>query len=255
MGVKKSTVCTRASSAVSLYTPASSAVSNPISTFSSAQRGTLAKTLSNNFGLSLDAQPAAFTCAVNLRICVCASIDPYYNNGVRRTSVWLSLLLLGFAATLISRDPQADPRLKKASRASERNGWIMVHLEGSPGEIGFQHGYLLAPEIEDTFKDISTESTHDEKRDWAFFRATARDVFWPHIEPEYRDEMTGIVEGLNARNVKLDIWDVVALNAWLEQGYYDKLHARRRAERLGGALQRLRGHGQLHQGRALRDRP
>jgi hypothetical protein len=64
-----------------LYTPASSAVSNPISTFSSAQRGTLAKTLSNNFGLSLDAQPAAFTCAVSLRSCVRSSIDPYYNNG------------------------------------------------------------------------------------------------------------------------------------------------------------------------------
>jgi hypothetical protein len=141
---------------------------------------------------------------------------------MKRTSVLLSVLLLGFAATLISRDPQTDPRLKKAFRAPERNGWIMVRLEGSPGQIGFQHGYLLAPEIEDTFKDISIESAHDEKRDWEFFRATARDVFWPHIEQEYRDELTGIVEGLNARSVKLDIWDVVALNAWLEQGYYDK---------------------------------
>src|ERR1039458_10671715 len=141
---------------------------------------------------------------------------------MKRTSVLLSVLLLGFAATLISRDPQTDPRLKKAFRAPERNGWIMVRLEGSPGQIGFQHGYLLAPEIEDTFKDISIESAHDEKRDWEFFRATARDVFWPHIELQYRQALTGIVEGLNARNVKLDIWDVVALNAWLEQGYYDK---------------------------------
>src|ERR1035438_123598 len=141
---------------------------------------------------------------------------------MKRTSLLLSVLLLGFAATLISRDPQTDPRLKKASRAPERNGWIMVRLEGSPSQIGFQHGYLLAPEIEDTFKDVSVESAHDEKRDWEFFRATARDVFWPHIEQEYRDELTGIVEGLNARNVKLDIWDVVALNAWLEQDYYDK---------------------------------
>jgi hypothetical protein len=141
---------------------------------------------------------------------------------MKRTPVLLSVLLLGFAATLISRDPQTDPRLKKAFRAPERNGWIMVRLEGSPAQIGFQHGYLLAPEIEDTVKDISLESAHDEKRDWEFFRATARDVFWPHIEQEYRDELSGIVQGLNARKVKLDIWDVVALNAWLEQGYYDK---------------------------------
>ena len=141
---------------------------------------------------------------------------------MKRTSVLVSMLLLGFAATLISRDPVADPRLRKASRAAERNGWIMVHLEGSPHDIGFQHGYLLAPEIMDTFKDVSLENTHDEKRDWEFFRTVARDVFWPHVEQEYRDELTGIVDGLNARNFKLDIWDIVALNAWLEQGYYDK---------------------------------
>jgi len=34
-----------------------------------------------------------------------------------------------------------------------------VHLEGSPAEIGFQHGYLLTPEIEDNFKVISTETS------------------------------------------------------------------------------------------------
>src|SRR5262245_48287119 len=66
MGVKKSTVCTRARLSVSLYTPASSLVSKPTSTFSFGTRGKLASTLSKTFGLSLDAQPAAFTCAVNL---------------------------------------------------------------------------------------------------------------------------------------------------------------------------------------------
>jgi hypothetical protein len=134
----------------------------------------------------------------------------------------LAILLLGLTASLLSRDPQTDPRLKKAYRLPERNGWIQVHLEGSPGEIGFQHGRLLAPEIEDTLKDVAAEMSHDEKRDWEFFRTTAREVFWPHIEPEYREELAGIVEGLHARHAKLDIWDVVALNAWLELPYYDK---------------------------------
>jgi len=141
---------------------------------------------------------------------------------MKRKSMLLGVLLLGCAATLVSRDPAPDPRLKKASRAAERNGWIAVHLEGSPADIGFQHGYLLAPEIEDTLKDIALENTHDEKKDWEFFRATARDVFWPHVEEEYRQELNGIVEGLAARGFKRDIWDIVALNAWLEQGYYDK---------------------------------
>jgi len=41
-----------------------------------------------------------------------------------------------------------DPRLKPAARFEE-GGWIYVHLEGDPGAIGYQHGYLLATEIED----------------------------------------------------------------------------------------------------------
>ena len=141
---------------------------------------------------------------------------------MRSTARLSAVLILGLAFTLGSREAQTDPRLKKASRAGERNGWIQVHLEGTPAEIGFQHGYLLAPEIKDTFQDVSTEVAHDEKKPWEFFRKTAQEVFWPHIEQEYRDELTGIVEGLKARGATLDVWDVVALNAWLELPYYDK---------------------------------
>ena len=45
---------------------------------------------------------------------------------------------------------QADARLAKAWRF-ERGGWIFVHLEGKPEDVGYQHGALLAPEIEDAF--------------------------------------------------------------------------------------------------------
>jgi hypothetical protein len=141
---------------------------------------------------------------------------------MRRTAVLSAGLLLVLGFTLVSREPQTDPRLKKASRASERNGWIQVHLEGTPAEIGFQHGYLLSSEIKDTFHAVSTEVVHDEKKDWAFFRKAAEQVFWPRVEQEYREELNGIVEGLKAKNVKLDLWDIVALNAWLEIPYYDK---------------------------------
>ena len=145
---------------------------------------------------------------------------------VRTPLLYALALLLALAFTLVSRDPQSDPRLKRAARGGERGGWIQVHLEGKPSEIGFQHGYLLAAEIKDAFQDISAELMHDEKKDWEFFRKTAREVFWPHIEQEYRDELSGIVEGLKARqvkiDVKLDVWDLVALNAWLELPYYDK---------------------------------
>jgi hypothetical protein len=105
-------------------------------------------------------------------------------------------------------------------RRPEQNGWIYVHLEGMPSEIGFQHGYHLAPEIEEAQKVIALELTRDTRRDWQFYRDAAEKMLWPRIEPEYRDELSGIVEGLKSRGVKLDLWDVVATNAWLELPYY-----------------------------------
>jgi hypothetical protein len=130
---------------------------------------------------------------------------------------------LGLAFALVSREPQIDPRLKHASRRPEQNGWIFVHLEGAPSDIGFQHGYLLAPEIRDTLHTVSVEMIHEEKKDWQFFRDKAQNMLWPHVEAEYRAELQGIVDGAVARGVKLDLWDVVALNAWLEMPYFDKV--------------------------------
>ncbi len=109
-----------------------------------------------------------------------------------------------------------DPRLKGATRF-ERGGWIYVHLEGEPGAIGYQHGYLLGPEIEDAFAAVSAEMTHSTERNWAFFRKAAREMLWPKIDAEYQREIEGIAEGLRARTgSKLDVDDIVAFNAFEE---------------------------------------
>src|SRR6266436_6698777 len=68
IGVKKSTVCTIAISGLSRYTPASSLVSKPTSTFGSVGRGKRRKTESSNPGLSFAAQPAALTMAVSFTV-------------------------------------------------------------------------------------------------------------------------------------------------------------------------------------------
>ena len=57
------------------------------------------------------------------------------------------------------RAASRDPRLKGAYRF-ERGGWVYVHLEGDPFNIGFQHGYLLAPELEDAFPAVSAGMMH-----------------------------------------------------------------------------------------------
>jgi hypothetical protein len=129
------------------------------------------------------------------------------------------MLTCGFLAAAPAKVDAHSARLRKAFRKPPQNGWIFVHLEGSASDIGFQHGYLLAPEIADAQRAIKLALTHDSK-DWQFFRAAAENTFWPHIEGEYRAELMGIVAGLAAKGVKLDVWDLVAMNAWLELDPY-----------------------------------
>src|SRR5271170_6581846 len=62
--------------------------------------------------------------------------------------------------------------------------------------------------------------THNSNRDWDFFRRAAREMLWPKIDPEYQAELQGIVDGLRERQVKLDLYDIVALNAFMELADY-----------------------------------
>ena len=146
------------------------------------------------------------------------------------TAVLLSLLLIlaaglyrvsqgSLLASANSNEPAPDPRLKKSYRFTQ-DGWTYVHLEGSPSEVGFQHGYLLAPEIEDAFHAVQVEDTYSTRRDWAFFRNAAHTMLWPHIDAEYQQELQGIADGLKARGSKYDVDDVVAVNAFMELSDY-----------------------------------
>jgi hypothetical protein len=130
-----------------------------------------------------------------------------------------SALTLLSSASALSEAPAAggtsDPRLEKSYRF-QQGGWTYVHLEGSPAEIGFQHGYLLAPEIADALEAIRLFDIHQTQRDWDFFRKTALEVLWPHIDAEYQQELQGIADGVKAHGVDLDVYDIVALNAFEE---------------------------------------
>src|SRR5438067_3225450 len=112
-----------------------------------------------------------------------------------------------------------DDRLKGSYRF-EQNGWIYIHLEGSPEQIGYQHGKLLAKEIEDLLRVTKPFLQHETKRDWNFYRKASQDVLWTKIDSEYQRELDGIVKGVNDAGVKADRWDIVGLNALEELPYY-----------------------------------
>lgn len=131
------------------------------------------------------------------------------------------IVCIGHSQAASTATNSAQPPQLHGAYRFERTHWIYVHLEGTPQHIGYQHGYLLAPEIEDTFHAIRLETTHSNHRDWAFFRSTAKNIYWPHIETQYREELQGIADGVEAHGVHdMDLWDVVALNAFMESGDY-----------------------------------
>lgn len=143
----------------------------------------------------------------------------------RRTACQLvgSMLVLLLAAAVSYAAPALErtPGSKLAgSTRFERNGWIYVHLEGSPDRIGYQHGYLLAREIRDLLDVLGPFLEHTTKRDWKFYREASQRLLWPKVEAEYQAEIDGIVNGMQARGVKADRWDIVALNAMEELPYY-----------------------------------
>src|SRR5271170_6157421 len=101
---------------------------------------------------------------------------------MRRISVHFAAAVLLLAAlSLRAQTPNSGAHMKGAFRRPAQNGWVFVHLEGAPFDLGYQHGYLLFREIEDAEKVVVLEQTHGGRHDWNFFRDAAKDMMWPQI--------------------------------------------------------------------------
>jgi hypothetical protein len=110
-------------------------------------------------------------------------------------------------------------RLGNAFREN-KNGWIYLHLEGSPSNIGYQHGFLAANEIDTSIRTIEYTLTHETNEGWDFYRRAAKSFLWDKLDREYKDEINGIVDGLHEKNKNYDSLDITAYNAMEELAYY-----------------------------------
>jgi len=114
--------------------------------------------------------------------------------------------------------PSAGEARLGTSFREDKNGWIYVHLAGHPSQVGFQHGWYLAAEIDDLLRTMAFYFEHTTKRQWSFLREASERMFWPKLDQDLRLEIEGIVEGLRARKPELayDKIDITALNGWIE---------------------------------------
>jgi len=97
-----------------------------------------------------------------------------------------------------------------------QDGWVFVHIRGAPWDRGRQYGYLLAPEIDGFISFIGFYLQQQSGQDWAYYRKLATTVFLPKLEPEYQQELNGIVAGLAQRGYPRDTVDLAALNGFFE---------------------------------------
>ena len=98
-------------------------------------------------------------------------------------------------------------------------GWIYLHIEGEPYDRGYQHGYLLSNEIIDMLnrwsniihyqKQISkiSKKVSDLRYKkisntwWNFCRNQCYRIYWNKFPDEYKQEIRGIADGVNAKGL------------------------------------------------------
>jgi hypothetical protein len=139
-----------------------------------------------------------------------------------------SLLVVAFLCLpLASRGAEAPLRpdvqqswLSKANR-HEKAGWIYLHIEGAPRARGFQHGYLLAPEIKQGLAATRADWECLSATKWTWLLSKADSLFTRKIDKENLAELEGIVEGMRAAGVPSSRAEIIAYNGYIElSGYW-----------------------------------
>jgi hypothetical protein len=103
-------------------------------------------------------------------------------------------------------------------------GWIYLHIEGRPYDRGYQHGHLMAPEIERYIDRCAAELDPKSRENaWRNGRTVANALFLRGFDGEILEEMKGIADGAAAAGAsyggrKLDLADIVAANTITELG-------------------------------------
>lgn len=103
-------------------------------------------------------------------------------------------------------------------------GWIYVHIEGAPYERGYQHGRLLAGEIEQYINRCALDlDARSKERAWEVGRTTANALFLRGFDREILEEMKGIADGATSAGAKwasrnIDLVDIATLNTIIELG-------------------------------------
>ncbi len=111
--------------------------------------------------------------------------------------------------------PSQQAIVDKASR-EDINGWHHLKLRGTPHEIGFQHGYLLADEYADAVRVYKAMTLEIFGIEYSYLVESAVKLHKDKIYDYLLEEMEGIAEGLTAAGTEATLDDIIGWNAWME---------------------------------------
>jgi hypothetical protein len=135
-------------------------------------------------------------------------------------AIGLCTILVLCAGRAGAVSPEQEQCLAKAKRF-ERHGWIYLHVEGEAKERGFQHGYLLAPEIAEDLSLTREGWEHDSAMPWSWLVARTAALFANRIDAENLAELDGIAEGMRAAGKATTRDELIAYNGIIElSGYW-----------------------------------
>lgn len=137
-------------------------------------------------------------------------------------TILISIVFISCNSSSSKKASLSHEQIMANATRSDKNGWIVVHLQGSPEVIGYQHGYLLANEIVDLRGAMGMLNFKTTGKNWEFYRRESTRLFWDKTTEEYQKEIDGIVSGVNAKlgSGKIDRMDIIAMNSILEMSWY-----------------------------------
>ena len=112
-------------------------------------------------------------------------------------------------------------KIKNGTRFEE-NGWVRISVRGSPYDMGYASGYLMAPELKEVFKMLDFTLLNTYGYDRKFFAEVISELFRPQIQTGYPDlyrEMEGIYDGARRRGVSASLDDIIMWNCYYSIDY------------------------------------
>lgn len=122
-----------------------------------------------------------------------------------------------------NNDMKSKELLKNASFIVQ-NGVRILTVQGTPYQMGYQHGYLLADRIYRMINETLLATIAYIAKQTGNDNDTAEHMFWegrkiaePFLPEEFREEMQGITDGVNAAGVAVSLEQIMLWNTNYDQ--------------------------------------